>query len=188
MPPNKPTKQEPVVSDKLIREISLIQRFARHNEAEDFRFRQFLKVRVNLSTEALDGVVRETTDEVWEQIDCTKCAHCCKTLSVVVDAADIGRLATRLGMTRPQFSKRYVKRDEDGTRCFAISPCAFLGEDNRCTVYEDRPKACRDFPYLHEKHFTSRSFMMIENTAVCPIVFNVWQALKDRLGFRRNGR
>jgi len=188
MPRNKPAKQPDSGADRIIREIPLIQRYARHNEAEDFRFRDFLKGCLNLSVQATDEIVRKTTDEVWQQIDCLQCGNCCRTLEVVVDKADVSRLSERLGVTPEQFSRKYVKTAEDGTRHFAASPCAFLGEDNRCSVYEDRPKACRDFPYLHEKHFTSRSLMMIDNTATCPIVFNVWQALKQRLGFRRGGR
>ena len=169
------------MSDPIIREIPLIQRYARHNEAEDYRFRAFLKGRLNLSNKELDALVRETTDAVWKQIDCTTCAHCCRSLQVVVDAKDIQRLAERLGMTPKQFSRRYVQVAEDRTRIFTAIPCPFLGEDNRCTVYEDRPQACRDFPFLHNDGFRHRTLIMIENTAVCPIVFNVWQALKRRL-------
>ena len=96
----------------------------------------------------------------------------------------IERLAKRFGTTARAFERRYVKLDPFGDKYIAGRPCPFL-KDNLCSVYEDRPKACRDFPYLHEKHFTSRSLMMISNTAVCPIVFNVWQALKEKLRFRR---
>lgn len=181
----QPARQSPPTSERIIREIPLIQRYSRHNEAEDFRFRAFLKGRIKLSTEATDEIVRKTTDEVWQQIDCLSCANCCRTLQVVVDSADIDRLAARRGISAREFSRRYVKPDQFGDRIFAASPCPFLGEDNACTVYEDRPKACRDFPYLHEEHFTGRSLMMISNCETCPIVFNVWQRLKVRLGFRR---
>jgi Fe-S-cluster containining protein len=172
----------PDESDPIIREIPRIRRYCRHNEAEDYRFRTFLKVHLNLPNAELDGVVRETTDAVWKQIDCTTCANCCRTLQVVVDDQDIQRLAERLGMTRRQFTRRYVRvAEEDGTRHLAATPCPFLGSDNRCTVYEDRPRSCRDFPYLHAEGFRNRTLVMIENAATCPIVFNVWQALKKRL-------
>jgi Fe-S-cluster containining protein len=183
----KPSSRPDGNQDNIIREIPLIQRYARHNEAEDYRFRVFLKLRLKLTTEETDEIARQTTDEVWKQIDCTQCAHCCRTLQVVVDGNDVDRLAARFGMTSRQFSRRYVAVDDDRTRYFAASPCPFLGEDNRCTVYEDRPKACRDFPYMHEKHFVGRSLMMISNTSVCPIVFNVWQRLKSKLKFHRRG-
>jgi uncharacterized protein len=169
----------------IVREIPLIERYSRHNEADDIRFRTFLKVRSNLTTEQTDAIVRDTTDEVWSQIDCTKCAHCCRTLDVVVDAADIGRLADHLKISRREFARRYVRVDDDKTRYLSSRPCVFLGDDNRCTVYEHRPAACRDFPYLHKPHFVSRSMSMLINSSVCPIVFNVLQALKPRLGYRR---
>ena len=168
--------------DQIIREIPLIRRYSRHNEAQDFRFAAFLKQRLNLSNVQLDAIVHETTDAVWAQIDCTACGHCCRSLQIVVDDKDIRRLAQRLGMTSKEFSRRYVGRAEDGTKHFASTPCSFLGADNRCSVYEDRPQACRDFPYLHDSGFRNRTLMMIRNNGTCPIVFNVWQALKERLG------
>ena len=68
----------------------------------------------------------------------------------------------------------------DGVKHFLASPCAFLQPDGACAVYEDRPQACRDFPYLHEPNFRGRTLAAIENTAVCPIVFNVWRLLKQQ--------
>lgn len=176
------------MSDPLIREIPRIRRYSRHNEAEDFRFRAFLLARRDLDDATLDAMVRETAQDVWAQIDCTACGNCCRTLQIVVDARDIRRLAARLDIPAPSFRRRYVRVDGDGILHFAAAPCAFLGEDNRCTVYEDRPQACRDFPYLHEEGFRRRTLSMIENNATCPIVFNVWQRLKRRLGPQRRKR
>src|SRR5690349_7663272 len=174
------------MSDQIIREIPLIQRYSRHNEAEDMRFRTFIKFKLDLSNAELDKVVRETTDEVWKHIDCTACAHCCRTMQIEVDNKDIKRLAERLQMSVSQFSKRYIAIAEDKTKHFTTVPCPFLGQDNLCTVYDDRPQACRDYPYLYEDHFRSRTLSMIDNAAACPIVFNVWQALKHR--FKRRKR
>ena len=174
--------------DQIIREIPLIERYSRHNEADDMRFGSYVKDRLNLSNVELDSVVRDTTDEVWKQIDCTTCANCCKTLQIEVNIGDIRRLAARLGMTPPQFSRKYVLTGEDGSKYFASMPCPFLGSDNLCTVYEDRPESCREYPFLHNGSFRQKTLLMIESTAVCPIVFNVWDSLKDRLKFRRKRR
>lgn len=173
------------MADQLIRDIPLIKRYSRRNEEDDYRFRAHLKS-LDVSNAELDATVRETTDAVWAQIDCTTCGHCCRSLQIVVDDKDILRLSTRLGMTAKQFSQRYVGIAEDKTKYFTSTPCTFLSEDNRCTVYEDRPRACRDFPYLREDNFRGRTLMMIANTEVCPIVFNVWQQLKRR--YRRGRR
>lgn len=176
------------MQEKLIREIPLIERYSRHNEDEDYQFRAFLKGKDNHSNIELDKIVHETTDTVWKQIDCTSCANCCKTLEIEVDNKDIKLLAARLKISQQQFLNKYITLSEDNTKLLHSRPCVFLGSDNRCTVYEDRPQSCRDYPFLHEKDFRGRTFSMIDNNAVCPIVFNVWQQLKDLLGFRRKRR
>lgn len=173
-------RRKTIMPDQIIRDIPLIQRYARQNENEDWRFRTHLKATLDLSNEELDAIVRETTDAVWQQIDCTACAHCCKALQIVVDTKDIARLAKRLGMTIRAFSQKYVKVEPDKTKRFNTLPCPFLGADNLCTVYEDRPQACRDYPFLYEPHFRARSMNMVMNAGFCPIVFNVWQSLKHR--------
>lgn len=170
--------------NKLITKLELIERYARNRENENWKFRTFVKHRLKMPDEELDALVRETTDDVWMQIDCTQCANCCRTMQVIVDDADIVRLAGRLGMTKQTFTRRYVKFDANKEGYFATAPCPFL-KDNVCSVYEDRPKACRDFPYLHEKEFRTRMMAAIENTALCPIVFNTYEELKRRLPFRK---
>ena len=170
------------MSDQIIREITLIRRYSRHNEAEDVRFRTLIKTRLNLSNGELDAVVQETTDAVWSQIDCTTCANCCKTLQIELSHSDIDKLATRLQMPSREFTKRYITVLEDKARVFRTQPCPFLGEDNRCTVYEDRPQSCRGYPFLHKEDFRQRTLMYMENIEICPIIFNVWQRLKERFG------
>jgi uncharacterized protein len=172
--------------EEVVRDLARIARHAHKCEDEDYRFRVYLKVHLPMANDELDRVVQSIANEVWAQIDCTTCANCCRTLQIVVDNKDIARLAKRLGISNRAFVERYVGEAEDRTKHFVATPCAFLGEDNRCTVYEDRPQACRDYPYLFERHFRSRTFSMIENSATCPIVFNVWDRLKKR--FKNQGR
>jgi Fe-S-cluster containining protein len=166
--------------EKIITQLPLIRRYAHHNEAQDQRFRIFLKT-TNISNVALDTLVQETTETVWQQIDCLKCANCCKTLEVVVDSNDIKRLSRRLRISQLVFQQKYIGLIENGVKYLKSQPCVFLGLDNRCSVYEDRPKACKDFPYLLNKGFRSRSLTMLAKLEVCPIVFNVWQQLKNKL-------
>jgi Fe-S-cluster containining protein len=168
------------MSDQIITEIPLIRRYSRSNEAQDWRFRDFVKFRLNVSNADLDAVVHATTKEVWSKIDCVACANCCKTLQVAVDADDIRRLSKRLGLSEREFVGKYVRRDADGYQHLVSGPCSFLEPDGKCGVYEDRPKACHDYPYLYDANFRSRSMTMIENASSCPIVFNVLQALKRR--------
>jgi uncharacterized protein len=166
----------------LITDIPLIERRARQNERQDVSFRAFLKGS-EMPDRKLDEIVHRTTDMVWKQIDCTTCGNCCRTLQVPVDDEDAARLAARLKVTKEQFLAEYVTPgdDPDTPFIFAASPCSFLGDGNRCTVYEDRPKACRDYPFLYRDDFRGRTFLTIGNLSVCPIVHNVWESLKGRL-------
>jgi uncharacterized protein len=170
--------------EPLVRDIKLIGRYSRHNEAEDYRFAAFLKTGSPLSNAEMDATVREVTEAVWEQVDCLACGNCCRTLQIVVDAKDVRGLAARLAVTPKEFEQQYVRVAEDGVRHFD-SPCPFLGGDNACAVYEDRPQSCRDFPYLYSPGFRARTLVMVENLATCPIVFNVWGRLKGRWGKRK---
>ena len=67
---------------------------------------------------------------------------------------DVRRLAKRFGMEPEAAEKRFTKKAADGTRIMRhkvdeVFPtaCQFLDQETRaCTVYEHRPKICRDFP------------------------------------------
>jgi Fe-S-cluster containining protein len=172
------------VPDNLITSLELIRQYSQRKEAENFRFRTHVKFKINLTDEELDAVVRKTTDEVWAQIDCTACAHCCKTLYPILDREDIDRLAQRFGVTAKKFGQEFLMRGDGGEWAMKCAPCPFL-KDNKCSVYQDRPKACRDFPYLHSSGFRQRMLGAIENAASCPIVYNTMEQLKRRLGFRK---
>ena len=87
--------------------------------------------------------------------DCAKCpAYCCSYPQIPVTLTDVRRLATRFDLDPEQAERRFTKKASDGTRIMRHkvdhifpSTCQFLDQDKRqCTVYEHRPKICRDFP------------------------------------------
>ena len=55
-------------------------------------------------------------------------------------------------------------------------------------VDEHRPADCASYPNLHKDGFLSRLVFVLNSYAVCPIVFNVYEHLKDEMGFQRRGR
>jgi Fe-S-cluster containining protein len=173
------------LSDEIITRLELIQELARKRQRSDVRFRTWVKCH-DMSDPKLDAIVAETAAEVEQLVDCTQCANCCRTMEVVVDSQDIRRLAAYLSISPAELERRYVKTGRDGVKHFASRPCPML-DGNRCSVYVHRPKACRDFPYLHAEGFRKRMLLTIDNTAVCPIVFNTFDRLKRRLGFREKG-
>ncbi len=89
------------------------------------------------------------------QYNCLKCpGYCCTYPLIPVTDADIERLATRFAVSVDVAAKRYTKRSRDGERVLRHqsdpifdSSCRFLNvESRRCTIYEDRPGACREYP------------------------------------------
>jgi Fe-S-cluster containining protein len=54
-----------------------------------------------------------------------------------------------------------------------------------CTVYEERPASCRDFPHLVRGagSLVSRMWEMPDRACYCPIVYNVLEAYKVEAAF-----
>jgi len=60
-------------------------------------------------------------------------------------------------------------------------PCTFLDADNYCSIYDVRPKACREFPHTDRKKFQQISNLTLKNVAICPAAFNIVEAMKKRI-------
>ena len=158
-----------------------IEQLAQECEEENWRFRQFLK-ELDMEVHELDAVVHRHHEEVASQIDCRTCGNCCREVSPVFSEHDVSRLATGLEVSVPRLIERYLEPDEDENDSFMFcdSPCPMLS-DGMCTVYEFRPDDCRSFPHLHGEEFVFHLSQVVENCSVCPIVFHVYERLKDEL-------
>ncbi len=167
-----------------------IRELAQRKEDENWKFREFLKMRCDLEPDQIDQLVFETTRRVWAGIDCTACANCCREVRPSFSEAEVDRLARRLGIERQQFIDTYLERAEahgENPWRTRTTPCPFL-KDNLCSVYEDRPADCSGYPYLYKPEFVTRTIGMVERTFTCPIVYEVMEHLKKSLGFRRRRR
>ena len=80
-------------------------------------------------------------------------------------------------MKEGMFIETYLRLDEEGDYVAKNLPCPFLGADNYCSIYEDRPSDCRRFPYSDEDVFLKRPKLTLKNSTFCPIVFHVLEAL-----------
>jgi Fe-S-cluster containining protein len=147
---------------------------------ENLRFRLWLK---NKSPEAVTAAVDLIGRKVSEQVDCTQCANCCKGLSIAPKSTDVKRLSDGLGLSPYEFKTKYLKKDHEGDLVFKQRPCPFL-KSNRCSVYEHRPETCRSYPHLEKQHMLGRGWYVLENTRICPIVYNTFEMLKAHFGYR----
>lgn len=80
-------------------------------------------------------------------------------------------------MKESAFIETYLKLDEEGDYVAKTAPCPFLGEDNYCTIYEDRPSDCHRFPYTDEDVIVKRQDLTLKNVTFCPIVYYVLENL-----------
>jgi Fe-S-cluster containining protein len=95
---------------------------------------------------------------------------------------DIARIAAHLGLSEESFTTTYLEIDpEEGSYRTKAAPCPFLGKDDRCTIYDVRPVACRDFPHTDKEGFTQRTYLHTANTLSCPAVYFIVKRLRRRL-------
>lgn len=117
-------------------------------------------------------------DEAFSNIDCLQCAGCCKTISPRFKTPDIKRVSKHLGLRESVFIESYLRLDEDGDYVVKRSPCAFLGEDNFCSIYDLRPNDCRNYPYTDSDELFKRDKSTMLNSVICPAVYYVLERLK----------
>ncbi|MCP4425196.1 MAG: YkgJ family cysteine cluster protein [Chloroflexi bacterium] len=171
---------------KIATDLEYIKEIATEKEDENWEFRIFLK-QSPVSRPKIDAIVHKLVDEVTAQIDCTKCANCCRQTATRFDNDDQAKFASGLNMSASEFQEQYLTVPEYDPSALILNqrPCPFL-ENNLCTNYDYRPKVCRSYPHIHKKDFVSRTLGVLNNYEICPIVFNVYERLKGEL-WHRNG-
>ncbi len=163
----------------MITDLKEIAKLAKKQNDANWRFRTFLKG-TDLELEEVDAIVHKHYEEVSARIDCRECGNCCRVSQPVLNENDVTNLAIGLSFSRETLTKRFLAKDEDGDIVFNKLPCPLL-KGNLCSAYECRPDVCRSFPHLHKDEFIFRLMGIIHNCSVCPIVFNVYERLKDEL-------
>ncbi|MGB8705563.1 MAG: YkgJ family cysteine cluster protein [Gillisia sp.] len=151
---------------------------AKDKEKENKRF--FNKLRKK-PPKNLDIVMKELHEEEFSRTNCLDCANCCKTTGPLFTNKDIERISKHFRMKPSGFIDRYLQIDEDKDYVLQKVPCEFLGADNYCSIYEVRPKACREYPHTDRKDFHKISNLTIKNTAICPAAYNIVEEMKKRI-------
>lgn len=63
----------------------------------------------------LDDAAKNAHDEVFEELDCLKCANCCKSISPVITYKDMERMAGALRMRPSDFMENILDRTKTMT-------------------------------------------------------------------------
>lgn len=135
-------------------------------------FKDFLK-KNKKKLEKMDQEIHFLHSEISEKTDCLQCANCCRSLGPAIYDKDIERMAKALRIKPADVVEQYLRVDEDDDYIFQSMPCPFLMPDNCCSIYESRPKACREYPHTDRKKFYQIYKLTVKNAATCPIAYEV---------------
>ena len=107
--------------------------------------------------------------------------QCCADVNIFLTPYDVIRLKNRLGITSGDFLSKYTIMPFDENSKFPVllfkmqenekKSCHFVG-DKGCTVYEDRPWACRMYPLgmaspKEDKQGLDREFYFLLKEDIC---------------------
>jgi Fe-S-cluster containining protein len=140
-------------------------------EKEDFK--KYFKKLKQRKPKDLDQKFHEGHKQVFQKINCLECANCCKTTSPIFRDVDIKRISKYLRLKESHFIANYLKLDDENDYVLQQSPCAFLGADNTCSIYEFRPLACREYPHTDRKNMHQILDLTVENSLICPAVAQI---------------
>ncbi|MDA3817219.1 MAG: YkgJ family cysteine cluster protein [Prolixibacteraceae bacterium] len=127
----------------------------------------------------LDKHFHALHEEAFENFDCLDCANCCSSISPIVSEKDIDRLSKHFRQKANDLIEEYFYMDNDGDFVFKHTPCPFLMPDNYCMVYENRPKACREYPHTDRRKMIQILNLTYKNCEICPIVYSIMKELKQ---------
>lgn len=162
---------------KLIMAEDILKNWEKKSADHQKLYKQFLdRADKNKVLKALPGL----HEEAFDRIDCLQCANCCKNYSPRFKTPDIKRISRHLRMKEGEFIHQYLDIDTEGDYVLRSKPCAFLGADNFCSIYEVRPSDCRRFPYTDEDVLLKRRPLTLKNSSFCPAVYFVLEKLLEK--------
>ena len=130
----------------------------------------------------LDYTMQKLHETEFQRTDCLDCGNCCKTTGPLFTNHDIERISKHLRLKPQKFIDTYLRVDEDSDYVLQQVPCSFLGADNYCSIYDVRPKACKEFPHTDRKKFQQISHLTMKNVAICPAAYNIVEEIKRKIG------
>jgi Fe-S-cluster containining protein len=139
---------------------------------------QKIKLLSKIDKHLIDEKIHTLHHQVFQTIDCLQCANCCKTTSPIITNRDVERISKYLKIKPGVFTEHYLMIDADEDYIFKNTPCSFLNiENNECSIYEVRPKACAEYPHTNRKNMNEIFRLTLKNTLICPAVAHIFEKL-----------
>ena len=142
---------------------------------------KFFKRLKKLKPKVLDNLIHPLHEKVFACTDCLECANCCTTTGPLFTDKDISRIAKHLRIKPSEFTEKYLRIDEERDYVLQSVPCPFLAKDNYCSIYDVKPKACREFPHTDRIKQHQLLKLTEKNVEVCPAVYDIVEKLKMEL-------
>jgi len=161
-----------------MKQIDLIA-FKRKNAKKRRIYAAFLRNLPQRKVRGLNSLAVKMTAETFAEIDCRRCANCCKTMTPTYTRADIIRIAAHLNITPDMYKEKYLYQDDVGDWLHKSTPCHFLGKSNLCTIYEIRPLDCSGYPHTHKKNFMMQTDLNVQNLSYCPATFRMVEKIYE---------
>ena len=142
----------------------------------------FLLFKKSYLEKKINSLFHEIHKQVFQEIDCLKCANCCSTISPIILNNDIIKISKALNEKPSLIAGQYLITDSDHDYVFKKTPCPFLNkEDLHCSIYNFRPKACRKYPHTDHDKVTSILNLTFNNVFVCPAVYLIVIKISERI-------
>ena len=171
----------------MVTDLAEVYRLGTAKAKENLAFRRYLSAR-RWSEKRFQVVAAD----IQAHIDCRSCANCCRNATVSLSRFDVDKIASFFRITAEDAARRYMDPDPEAPALRNLrnsaSGCIFL-EQNLCTIYDVRPKACRDFPHIAVGSHTlgGRAASHDRWAAHCPIIFNALETYKHLTGYQQPG-
>lgn len=147
-------------------------------------FKRFLSKLEKNPPRGLDVMAVQADALVWTETDCLACANCCKTMTPTFTNQDVKRISAHLHMSVEDFRKKWLKKDRQGDWVNKQQPCQFLNlKDNKCSIYEVRPKDCSGFPHHTRRRMVDYIHVFKQNIEYCPATYRMVQRMMEKVKF-----
>ena len=160
---------------------------AKSKENENYAFRTYLKMHAD--PHKLDEQFRKLHEELFSGYDCSQCRNCCKMYCGMIPQEDIEKAAGQFSMSGKDFVERFLEYDL-GEMSYKTKhcPCDFLKDDGDCALGDCKPVNCRKYPYTDQPDRMGSLLSIIESAAVCPVVYEILERLKEEYHFIKRKR
>ena len=90
-----------------------IQAWKNRRRAQKKTFNKFLQNISKRKNKDLDKTAADLNQKAFSKINCLDCANCCTSIPPIVTRSDVRRLCKATGMKEADFTKKYLRQDED---------------------------------------------------------------------------